>query len=1098
MSCFSEAVAIPMTQKPQKYAKEVVRTFFLASLGLLFGGAGFAQHYPILPVPNSPHGIFTMFQDRESRIWMGTIDDVYSFDGERFYSLRGAGFPRELPNSFAEDSSGGIWIGTQGMDAMGGTSKGSLYRYQDGRIEKVLPGDVLGVVAAGPDVLLASLGTEGNPFTTYGDLYIAHKLNGAWVFEKLSAASTGHMTVDHQGNILFPCPGAWCEIAPASIDQWLRTRQPIVPMHHAGNADAERILRDRYGCVWFRTETSSRYQCPTDPAPVKLNGDFSMNDPTSHLEEASDGSIFMLVRMVLGRPGNFHVANADNGLPAAMDTAMVARDGTIWIGSGNGLYRFMYPFRLQLWNTSTGAGPSSSLMRFDGTVFAADHGLLALAADKMHWQHLPAVEGLSDLGVVSQNRLYVAGSSGLIGLGTDKVVKSVTKVPLGLWSTSMAAAPDGTFWLGAGGIYRINDRNEHPVIQQEKLPGPAIERSSADADVSDLEYEATNRVLWACNGKRVLYKRAGAWQQITQHDGLPDATCFTLAPLPDGDLWVGYNSSQYSYIQNPFSGHPAIHNFSAVADVPTADSSVDLFAADQRGRLWMERADSLYMANQGLAQNSPQQADWLRFDGNDGTNVVGVLGHAFLADPDGSVWFSIADGIAHFLPPDDFASSFPAPQVFISGFSSGNGAPMPVAAVHSFSRKEPLEAFIGSLQFDRRNAMQIRYRLLPSQSSWTTSSNLHIALGRPGWGGHTLEVQARLSTGPWSSTVAQSISIAPPFWYSWQALSGFSIASLALLAAGAFGRRKLQQREAKLNRALPDLAELRLSTLSPELQQLDSMLLDGRFEVGPVLARGGFAVVTEGRDRLQQGRRCAIKIFRRELGDKEWIDRRFQQEVLALEKIHHPNVVRIYGSGVLPSATMYLVMEFIEGVTLREQLETGRLPVQSIAAYLRQIGSALNAIHAHGICHRDLKPENLMLRAFASPGQELVLIDFSIAIVKDPDKTVHGLSRAAGTINYMAPEQTIGYADSATDVYSLAKIVVEMLAGERLVTLLPDASMDLPERVAELLRRLYPGLSSESIELIAAALQFDPARRPHDAAQFAERIAHALDLCTEA
>jgi serine/threonine protein kinase len=98
----------------------------------------------------------------------------------------------------------------------------------------------------------------------------------------------------------------------------------------------------------------------------------------------------------------------------------------------------------------------------------------------------------------------------------------------------------------------------------------------------------------------------------------------------------------------------------------------------------------------------------------------------------------------------------------------------------------------------------------------------------------------------------------------------------------------------------------------------------------------------------------------------------------------------------------------------------------------------------------------------------------------------------------MAPEQAIGYADAATDIYSLAKVVVEMLAGERLATLLPDASMDLPERVSELLHRLYPKLSSESVDRIAAALQFDPARRPRDAAQFAEQIASDLDLWAEA
>jgi serine/threonine protein kinase len=123
---------------------------------------------------------------------------------------------------------------------------------------------------------------------------------------------------------------------------------------------------------------------------------------------------------------------------------------------------------------------------------------------------------------------------------------------------------------------------------------------------------------------------------------------------------------------------------------------------------------------------------------------------------------------------------------------------------------------------------------------------------------------------------------------------------------------------------------------------------------------------------------------------------------------------------------------------------------------------------------------------------EIVLIDFSIAIVQDPDQTLHGLSRAAGTLYYMAPEQSIGFADSSTDIYSLTKIVIEMLTGKRLSELLPDAALDLPDRVRELLASLNLDLSSHSIELMSSALEFDPSRRPKDAQRFASQI--AMDL----
>jgi serine/threonine-protein kinase len=186
-------------------------------------------------------------------------------------------------------------------------------------------------------------------------------------------------------------------------------------------------------------------------------------------------------------------------------------------------------------------------------------------------------------------------------------------------------------------------------------------------------------------------------------------------------------------------------------------------------------------------------------------------------------------------------------------------------------------------------------------------------------------------------------------------------------------------------------------------------------------------------------------------------------------------------------------MEFIAGQTLRELLNEGALSAQHSATLLRQAGSALEAIHACGICHRDLKPENLMIRSAGPMEASLIVIDFSIAIVRKPDETIHGLSRAAGTIYYMAPEQAIGYADVTTDIYSLAKVLLEMLTGARLSDLLPDASMDLPNRVRELLAGLPVPLSTQSIDLIASALEFDPARRPRTVRDFAETIAADLE-----
>jgi serine/threonine-protein kinase len=248
----------------------------------------------------------------------------------------------------------------------------------------------------------------------------------------------------------------------------------------------------------------------------------------------------------------------------------------------------------------------------------------------------------------------------------------------------------------------------------------------------------------------------------------------------------------------------------------------------------------------------------------------------------------------------------------------------------------------------------------------------------------------------------------------------------------------------------------------------------------------------DGYDR-QQGQRCAVKVFRSEVKDKAWIQRGFEQEVAALQKVHHRNVVSIYAHGSAPSGAPYLVMEFVEGRNLREILESGALPPRRTARLLRQLAGALDAIHAVDIWHRDVKPENVIVSHEGSPEEAAVLIDFSIAIVKDANETLYGLSRAAGSFEYMAPEQAVGYAEPSSDIYSLARLTIEMLTGQPLSRLLPTASLDLPDRVRELLKGLELGLSPATIDMLASALQFDPAKRPRVASSLVNPLADDLE-----
>jgi tRNA A-37 threonylcarbamoyl transferase component Bud32/ligand-binding sensor domain-containing protein len=1075
-----------MAWRAQNSAEYVVRKLLFLGLILLLPAASFAQHYPVLPIPNSPRNILAMMQDSKSRLWLGTADDVYCFDGIQFYSIRQYGLPTEAVTSLAEDSDGGIWIGTKQTTSTPGSNPsqntgGGLYRFYAGRIAKLHEGEVFSVAKLAPRLMLASFRGQHSGLN-YGDLVRFKEDSGVWTAQQLLHDKVFHLTVDAQGTTFFPCPDGWCRVPRQEILNWSPTH-PLKPEFHALNLPAVRILRDRLGFIWIRADSVAGYIAPdsTDINKISLLPIDQVGLRSSDtMEETPDGSILLLDNLTIGRPNAFHTARARNGIPSSLNVALASQDGTIWLANDEGLFRFMYPFRLEYWTQDNGLESPYSIARVGDQVFVAEGsaGITQLDRQRSYWNQFvvpsPGDGIVVDLMAGPNETLLITTSGDLAQL--DMNGKRLAQGSTSEGGMRLARTWDGQLWLGGDNwLSKVTKVGDKFRLAHEDLP---------QTFTADLESDS-NHVLWACHGQDILFREKDQWQSITSKDGLLNWSCISVAAHPNGDVWLGYmNQPAFGVIRHAASDHRTVQNFFSGGNI--GDAQTNFFEVDHNGWLWRGSNTGIYVAD----SNGADSANWLHLDKQDGLPALDTNQQAFYTDQDGSIWFGAGNTVTHFSPGNKFATEFPTVAAFISGFSLDGKQAQLAEGTESIPHGTNLVAHIGSLQFDRRNALHFRYRILPGQSTWISTNDFNLNLGTLSWGTHHLQVQAQMDTGPWSNTAEQSFTVLKPIWLTWPALT--AIASVGAIFAFC-ARRWSRKRKARAKRSFPELAEWRMAALSPELHQLDGTLLDSRFEVGRILARGGFATVTEGVDTHQNQRRCAIKIFRQDLADKEWMARRFQQEVRALEQIHHPNVVSIYGSGIIPNGSYYLAMEFIEGETLRDILEARKLPTDRTADYLRQSGSALDQIHKHGICHRDLKPENIMIRSAAPSGQELALIDFSIAIVKDPDETMHGLSRAAGTLHYMAPEQAIGYANSSTDIYSLAKILIEMLTGKRLSVLLPDASMDLPDRVFELLSKLPIGLTPDSMKLLSSALEFDPSRRPKHAGAFANQIAEDLE-----
>ena len=274
--------------------------------------------------------------------------------------------------------------------------------------------------------------------------------------------------------------------------------------------------------------------------------------------------------------------------------------------------------------------------------------------------------------------------------------------------------------------------------------------------------------------------------------------------------------------------------------------------------------------------------------------------------------------------------------------------------------------------------------------------------------------------------------------------------------------------------------------------------LDGRYLIERELGRGGIGVVYLARDQQLMGKPVVIKILLEQMletDDDGWLKRKFRQEIEALARIDHPGVVGVLHAGEMADGTPYLVMQYIEGRSLRSVMKPEGMNLQRAAHLIRQIGQALASAHQRGIYHRDLKPENIMLQAL-SEGEDFVkLIDFGVATVKDSQVATNKETTAvAGTVSYMAPEQFLGRPSAASDIYALGVIAYELVAGRRPFN--PETPFQLLEMQREGVRvkpsDLRPSLPSAADALILQALSFEQGERPQSAKDFGEGLAHAL------
>jgi ligand-binding sensor domain-containing protein/serine/threonine protein kinase len=822
------------------------------------------------------------------------------------------------------------------------------------------------------------------------------------------------------------------------------------------------------------------------------------------------------------------------------------RSGVLWIGSLDGgidrldpLRERFFTYRRDLHNThfisdnsitalyedSTGAlwvGTATGLNRYDAksgqnTSYQNNDLITAIYEDRTGTLWIGKAEGLNSYEIKK-------GSS-------NNYVASLLSAAKNIHISSILEDKEGLLWFGTtnSGLLKFDPKSGSAIIYKKD---PDSKTSISSSRIS-VVYEDSQGRLWIGtigNGLNLYDRKSDSFSVygngLNPPTGISSNRITSICEDREGILWIGTTNGLHRF-------DPNNRSFTILTEKEgLANDNIYGILEDREGNLWIS-------TNRGLSEYFPKEKRFLNFDVTDGLQSNEFNYGAFFKNSRGEMFFGGINGFNRFYPEQIKKNSF-VPQIAVTLLNVSDSMGKQFLAYKPNSSDLQLslpynQNFFSfgftALNYTHSEKNLYAYKMEGVDKDWIyCDSRRYASYPNLGPGEYLFRVKGSNNDRVWNEEgAAIKIFISPPLWKTWWAYLLYTVT----IAGIGYGRHrfrletlerrnrlleaKIQERTAALAEQKEELArknedlirskeelveshkqtELVFSALS---DLLPDTVLDNRYRLESKIGSGGFGAVYRA-THLELNRPVAVKVFRPSAinATSENLER-FRLEGISACRVNHPNAISVHDSGVTGNGIAYIVMELLEGITLKQELkEKGRMPLDRIAEIVIPVCEVLYKAHSLGIIHRDIKPDNIFLHR-SEVGEEVKLVDFGIAKLIGEEwgtnaQSLTGTGAFIGTPDYMAPERLgEGGCDGKADVYSLGVVLYEMLCGRvpfhsavgSWQTALMHMTMEpLPPR------QIDPSIPEAVEAAVLHALIKEPEKRP-DAAQLKKEFLTAL------